>query len=145
MQSTFTGIEIGKRSLIAHTQALSTVGHNVSNASVEGYSRQRAEMGAVDPLYMPGLNRENTPGMIGQGVQVTRVERIRDEILENRIVGQADEQGWWEARDNYILMVEQVYNEPTDASVRNLMDNFWDSFQELSLHPDELPARQAVI
>jgi flagellar hook-associated protein 1 FlgK len=73
MQSTFTGIEIGKRSLIAHTQALSTMGHNVSNASVDGYSRQRVHMGAVEPLYMPGLNRENTPGQIGQGVQVNRV------------------------------------------------------------------------
>ncbi|MBI9105210.1 MAG: flagellar hook-associated protein FlgK [Spirochaetales bacterium] len=145
MQSTFTGIEIGKRSLVAHTQALATAGHNISNASVDGYSRQRVEMGAVDPLYMPGLNRENTPGMIGQGVAVNRIERIRDMILENKIVGQAKDQGWWGARDNYILMVEQVYNEPTDASVRTLMDKFWDSWQELSLHPDELPARQAVI
>ena len=145
MQSTFTGIEIGKRSLVAHTQGLSTIGHNVSNASVEGYSRQRVEMGAVDPLYLPGLNRENTPGMIGQGVAVNRVERIRDMILENKIVGQANDQGWWEARDKYLMMVEQVYNEPTEASVRTLMDKFWDSWQELSLHPDELPARQAVI
>jgi flagellar hook-associated protein 1 FlgK len=42
-------------------------------------------------------------------------------------------------------MVEQVYNEPTESSVRTLMDKFWESWQELSLHPDELPARQAVI
>lgn len=145
MQSTFTGIEIGKRSLIAHTQGLSTIGHNVSNASVDGYSRQRVEMSAADPLYLPGLNRENTPGMIGQGVQVNRVERIRDMILENRIVSRGDDQGWWEARDKYLLMVEQVYNEPTESSVRTLMDKFWESWQELSLHPDELPARQAVI
>ncbi|MDC7127317.1 MAG: flagellar hook-associated protein FlgK [Spirochaetales bacterium] len=145
MQSTFTGIEIGKRSLVAHTQGLSTIGHNVSNASVDGYSRQKVQMGAVDPLYMPGLNREDTPGQIGQGVQVNRIERVRDEILENRIVGKGDDQGYWEARDKYILMVEQVYNEPTDSSVRNLMDKFWDSWQELSMYPDELPSRQAVI
>ncbi len=145
MQSTFSGIEMGKRSLIAHTQGLSTIGHNVSNASVDGYSRQRVEMSAVDPLYMPGLNRENTPGQIGQGVQINRVERIRDMILENRIVAQGDDQGWWEARDKYILMVEQVYNEPTESSIRTLMDKFWDSWQELSLYPDEMPARQAVI
>ena len=131
--------------MLRHTQGLSTIGHNVSNASVDGYSRQRVEMGAVDPLYMPGLNRENTPGQIGQGVQVNRVERIRDQILENRIVAQGDDQGWWEARDKYLLMVEQVYNEPTESSVRTLMDKFWESWQELSLHPDELPARQAVI
>ena len=44
MGSTFGGIEIGKRSLIGHTLAMDTIGHNVSNADVEGYSRQRVEM-----------------------------------------------------------------------------------------------------
>ncbi len=51
MQSSFAGIEIGKRSLITHTQGLNTIGHNMSNADVEGYSRQRIEMSASDPLY----------------------------------------------------------------------------------------------
>ena len=60
MQSTFAGIEIGKRSLIAQTQGLTTIGHNLSNASVEGYSRQRIQLGAFDPIYVPGLNREAT-------------------------------------------------------------------------------------
>jgi flagellar hook-associated protein 1 FlgK len=30
MASTFSGIEIGKRSLNAHQQGLSTIGHNLS-------------------------------------------------------------------------------------------------------------------
>ncbi len=145
MQSTFSGIELGKKGLVTHTQGLQTIGHNVSNASVEGYSRQRVKMGAVDPLYMPGLNREETPGQIGQGVQINSTERIRDMLLEDRIVSQGDQQGWWDARDKYLLMVEQVYNEPTDSSVRTLMDKFWESWQELSLYPDEMPARQAVL
>ena len=49
MPSTFMGIEIGKRSLIGHTLGLNTIGHNLSNASVEGYSRQRVEMKAMRP------------------------------------------------------------------------------------------------
>jgi flagellar hook-associated protein 1 FlgK len=36
MASTFSGIEMGKRSLQAHTTALTTIGHNLSNASTEG-------------------------------------------------------------------------------------------------------------
>ena len=145
MNSTFSGIEMGKRSLIAHTQGMSTIGHNLSNASVEGYSRQRVEMRAFDPLYMPALNRENVPGQIGQGVEVERIERVRDMLLEGRIVSRANGQGYWEARDRYMLMVEQVYNEPTDVSVRGLMDRFWESWQELSLYPSEMPARRNVI
>lgn len=145
MQSTFAGVELGKRGIIAHQQALQTAGHNVSNASVEGYSRQRVEMGATDPLYFPQLNRENTPGQIGQGVDVQRIARTKDELLEGRIVAEDNQQGYWEARDKYILMLEQVYNEPGDSSVRNLMDKFWDSWQELSVRPSEIAARKAVL
>ena len=145
MQSTFTGIELGKRSLIAHTQGLYTVGHNLSNASTEGYSRQRVQLKPFDPIYLPGLNREETPGQLGQGVTVQRVERIRDLILEGRIVSKANVQGYWESRDKFLLMVEQVYNEPTEHSIRALMDRFWDSWQELSLYPSQYAARRSVI
>ena len=145
MQSTFSGIEIGKRSLIAHTQGMTTVGHNLSNASTEGYSRQRVHFQPTDPIYMPQLNRENTPGQIGQGVDVTRIERVHDELLEGKIVSRANGRGYWESRDSYMLQLEQVYNEPTESSVRTLMNQFWDSWQELSIHPQERAARQAVV
>ncbi|MBU8912871.1 MAG: flagellar hook-associated protein FlgK, partial [Spirochaetales bacterium] len=145
MQSTFSGIELGKRSLFAQNRGLQTVGHNLSNASVDGYSRQRVELQPTDPLYRPQLNRAETAGQIGQGVDIARVERIKDMLLEGRIVSQASGEGYWEARDKYVLMLEQVYNEPADISVRNLMDRFWDSWQELSLFPEQLAARQSVL
>ena len=145
MQSTFSGIELGKRSLFAQNRGLQTVGHNLSNASVEGYSRQRVQLQPTDPIYYPQLNRAETPGQIGQGVDIARVERVRDMLLEGRIVSQAAGEGYWGARDEYILMLEQVYNEPTDVSVRNLMDRFWDSWQELSTFPEQLAARQSVL
>lgn len=57
MDSTFSGIEIGKRSLFAHKDAMNTVGHNLSNATKPGYSRQRVTMKTEIPLYAPQLNR----------------------------------------------------------------------------------------
>ncbi|MCX7025066.1 MAG: flagellar hook-associated protein FlgK [Spirochaetes bacterium] len=145
MNSTFMGIEIGKRGIMAHNQALLTTGHNLTNASTEGYSRQRVEFGAFEPLYAPELNREETPGQIGQGVIATRIERVRDMLLEGRIVAQDGTLGYWNTADKYMSLVEQVYDEPTEVSVRSQMDRFWDSWQELSLHPSELPARRAVV
>ena len=145
MQSTFAPIELGKRSLIAHSTALQTVGHNMSNASVEGYSRQRVEMKAFEPLYAPQLNRAETPGQIGQGMVVSTITRVRDMLLEGRIVGEQNIQGYWEARDRYLLMLEQVHNEPTDQSVRTLLDRFWESWQDLSTRPTETGARRAVL
>jgi len=143
--STFAGIEIGKRSLIGHSLGLNTIGHNLSNASVEGYSRQRIKMKATDPIYMPGLNRELYPGQLGQGMEVSRIERVRDMLLEGRIINETAGEGYWGARDKYILLLEQIYNEPTEVSVRSLMDKFWESWQELSLNPTEVGARTAVL
>jgi flagellar hook-associated protein 1 FlgK len=124
---------------------MNTIGHNLSNASVEGYSRQRVELKATDPLSMPGLSREETPGQLGQGVDIQSIVRIRDGLLEERIVSQANRQGYWESRDKYVLMLEQVYNEPGEHSVRNLLDKFWESWQELSLNPSETAHRKAVL
>ncbi|MEW5818122.1 MAG: flagellar hook-associated protein FlgK, partial [Spirochaetota bacterium] len=120
-------------------------GHNLSNASTEGYSRQRVELSPTEPLYRPQLNREQTPGQIGQGIDIARIEGIRDQILEGRIVKQANGEGYWEARDKYLLMVEQIYNEPTELSIRGLMDKFWNAWQELSLNPSDGAPRKAVL
>jgi flagellar hook-associated protein 1 FlgK len=145
MTSTFTGLEIGKRGVHAHQQALYTTGHNLDNAKTEGYSRQRVEMSAFEPIYLPGLNREETPGQIGQGVVVERIERIRDQLLDKRIVAQASAEGYWTARDPYIRMMDHLYLEPGRNSIRGKMDTFWDAWQELSMYPADMAPRTAVL
>lgn len=145
MLSTFTGIEIGKRGLITTTVGLDTVGHNLTNASTEGYSRQRVELQAAPALTIPGLTRPVTPGQVGEGVEVERIARVRDQILEGRIVAQNNRQGFWDQKDKYLQMISQIYNEPTDQSVRTLMDKFWEGWQQLSIHPEDMAARQTVL
>jgi flagellar hook-associated protein 1 FlgK len=145
VQSTFLGIELAKRSLNAQNQALNTIGHNLANASAEGYSRERVDLAATDPLYAPDLSREETPGQIGQGVSISRIERIKDDLLEGRIDAESGLEGYWGARDKYLLQLEQIHNEPSDSSVRAQMDKFWDSWQELSLRPSDTAAREAVL
>ncbi|MDR0730881.1 MAG: flagellar hook-associated protein FlgK [Treponema sp.] len=145
MTSTFQGIEIGKRGVVAHQQALTITGHNLTNASNEGYSRQRVELSAFEPIYLPGLNREETPGQIGQGTIVSRIERMRDQLLDRRIIAQAGGEGYWTARDPYIRMMEQAYLEVGDTSIRGKMDAFWDAWQELSIYPADMAPRTAVL
>jgi flagellar hook-associated protein 1 FlgK len=145
MQSTFTGIEMGKRSVVTHAKGLSTVGHNIMNAATEGYSRQRVEMSPFEPIFVPGLNREESAGQMGQGVVATQINRIHDSILEGRIVKQSSGKGYWDVRDSYILMAEQVYNEPSEISVRSLMDKFWESWQEMAMRPEDRASRLAVL
>lgn len=145
MGSTFSGIELGKRSIMAHTDAITTAGHNISNANTEGYSRQRVQLKEFDPLYNPGLERPERPGMIGQGIDVQSINRVRDEMLDQRITETQNTETYWQTRSDYYSMIEQVYNEPDEISVRSNMDKFWQSWQELSVHPESQAARQAVV
>ncbi|MDR1105949.1 MAG: flagellar hook-associated protein FlgK [Treponema sp.] len=145
MTSTFQGIEIGKRGVHVHQQGLNTTGHNLTNTNTEGYSRQRVEIVPFEPIYLPGLNREETPGQIGQGTVVERIERLRDQLLDKRIISQASSEGYWTARDPYLRAMDHIYLEPGDNSVRSKMDEFWDAWQELSLHPADGAPRTAVL
>ncbi len=145
MTSTFLPIEMGKRAVEAHQQAINTTGHNLSNMKTPGYSRQRAEFTTFDPIFLPGLTRAETPGQIGQGVIVARIERIRDELLDKRIIAQAGGEGYWKARDPYIRELEKIYLEVGSNSIRGKMDQFWDAWQELSIYPTDNAPRMAVI
>ncbi len=145
MSGTFAGIELGKRSLMAHSTQIQTAGHNISNATTEGYSRQRVNVTTMDPLDRPDLSRAEVSGQIGQGTNVASITRVRDELLDTRIIAQTNEESYWETRDNYYAMIEQIYNEPDEVSVRSNMDKFWQSWQELSKDPGSDAARQAVV
>lgn len=145
MANAFAGIELGKRSIMAHSQQIQTAGHNISNADTEGYSRQRVQVKTFDPLYRPDLTRAETPGQIGQGTSIESITRLRDEMLDQKIVAQSNNESYWATREQYYVMIEQVYNEPDEVSVRTNMDKFWQSWQELSVYPESKAARQAVV
>jgi flagellar hook-associated protein 1 FlgK len=102
-------------------------------------------MSAFEPIYLPGLNREETPGQIGQGTVVERIQRVRDQLLDTQIVAQASEEGYWQARDPYIMMMDQLYLEPGEKSIRGKLDEFWDAWQELAAYPADQAQRTAVL
>jgi len=145
MTSTFMGLEIGKRGVQAHQTALNTIGHNLNNMNTPGFSRQRVEFSTFEPIYLPALNRAETPGQLGQGVSIERIERIRDQLLDKRIVQQASGEGYWGTRDKYIYDMENLHLETGFNSIRSKMDSFWDGWQELSKFPSDLEHRNGVI
>lgn len=144
MNSTFMGLEIGKRGLQAHQQAIHTTGHNISNADNKEYSRRRVVITAADPIYAPAFNRANGPGNIGQGSMIASIERIRDVFIDDRIVVEKNTMGYWQTRNNFIYQIESVYNEPSDQSVRSRLDQLWAAWEDLSTHPEERSSREVV-
>ncbi|MCS7204283.1 MAG: flagellar hook-associated protein FlgK [Leptospiraceae bacterium] len=145
MGSTFGGLEITKRGLFVHQTAIQTTGHNISNASNPNYARQRVEFDTMDPLYEPTLTRSNHPGQLGQGAKIALIERIRNFFYDDQIINTSKEKQFWDTKFQYLYQLEKIINEPSDQSLRNLVEQFWSSWQDLSQYPAELSHRAVVV
>jgi len=85
MQSTFAGIEMSKKTLFVQQAALSTTGHNISNANTDGYSRQIVGMVATKPLSPGGMTRGVSTAALEQGVEFDGVNRAREKFLDDQL------------------------------------------------------------
>ena len=61
-QSTFMGLNTALRGVLAHQNALDVTGHNISNLSTEGYTRQRAQMTTSPAWSNSSAVSATTPG-----------------------------------------------------------------------------------
>jgi flagellar hook-associated protein 1 len=145
MYSTFHGLEIGKRSILAQQTALSTTGHNIANANTVGYTRQDAVLQATNPLAYPGKNNGTAPMTMGTGVEVTELKRIRDGFLDQQFRNEQQKAGYWEAAGSALSSLESVFNETSESGLGSTMDQLWKCLQELVKNPDSLAVRTVVV
>ena len=144
MNSTFHGIEVGKRGLVSHQAALNTTGHNLSNVSNPDYSRQRVHLGTTDPLQPSGITRENSSGQIGTGVSVQKILRVRDSFLDNRIINEKGYLGYWKQRSFFLNQVEALHNEPNMPSIKTRLEQFINDWNNLGNNPTEGGSREVL-
>jgi flagellar hook-associated protein 1 FlgK len=144
MRSSFTGIEMAKRSLFTQQAALTTTAHNIANANTAGYSRQIVNMVAAKPLEAVGMMRSTVPGQMGQSVEFDSITRIREKFLDNQFDNENKNLGDWQVRKDTMDKLEAVITEPSDTGVRQTIEGFWNAWQELSKSPENLTARVLV-
>jgi len=141
MSGLFQGLEIGKRALLTHQLSMTTVGHNIANVSTPGYTRQRVTVVSTDPLETANYN-------IGTGVTATTITQIRDPFLTTQYRRENKSLGEWESREKSLGQIETFFSEPTDNGLGDVLDNFWNSWQDLANavgSGTEAAARSAVV
>ena len=138
MRSTFAGLSIASSGLFAAQRALDITGHNISNVNTRGYSRQRLNQAAQDPMSIVGGQ-----GQLGLGVKMQFISQVRDEMLDIKYRTEVNTLGEWEEKYNSISQIEAIFNEPTDTGIRKVMDNFFKGLNSLSKDPSS-PTTRAV-
>ncbi len=136
MAGTFMGLGIAVSGLFANQRAINVTSHNVSNANTEGYSRQRMDMQAYRPDELPGKL-----GTLGVGTDVTAVKQIRDQFLDFKYRTENSKLSEWKSKFEVLKNVESILNEPSDSSIGRLMDDFFNSLQEVSKNAESLSVR----
>lgn len=144
MAGLFGTFNTATRGLSAQQKAIQTTSHNVANANTEGYSRQRVLMETTTPFSMPSMNSSIGPGQVGTGVTISIIQRVRDEFLDYQVRTEQSTMGKYSARDKFLSEIESIFNEPSDTGIATLIGKFFDSWQELSKHPEASNSRTVV-
>jgi flagellar hook-associated protein 1 len=145
MRSTFFGLETAKRGMSTQQSALHVLGNNISNANTPGYSRQRANLQTTTPFPAPGMQRPFVPGQMGTGVEVGTVERVRDTFIDLQFRNENSKLGFHGSRTEALKQMEEILNEPTTDGLANQLNKFWQSIQDLSVHPQNQGARSVMV
>ena len=144
MSGLFSTFNVAIRGMSAQQKALDVTSHNIANANTEGYSRQRATMETSRPFGMPTMNNAIGPGQLGTGVQISAITRIRDSFLDYQVRTENGTSGLYQGREKFLTEIESIMNEPSDTGISSLVGKVFDSWHELSLHPESSNSRTVV-
>ena len=130
-------LSIGKSGLFAAQAALTTTGHNITNANVEGYSRQGVVQATATAM-------ESGVGFIGSGTKVAEIKRYSDDFL-NQQVRTATASG--ASFDSYYAQISQIDNllADTTSGLSPAIQNFFASVQDVTGNGASVPSRQALL
>ena len=128
---------IGLSALQASQFAIDNVSQNIANAGTEGYHRQVVHM-EVRQSQLVGRFYQGT------GVDVNRVERVRDQVIESVYTNSISDLAKIE-QQNVIERQIENYLQPGEGTIQNALTGFFDEVSRLSANPGERALRTSIV
>jgi len=128
---------IGATGLAAAQRGLSTTGHNISNSTTEGYSRQRVNLETMPPTAFGS-------GGIGNGVLVSGIERVYDEFLTGQVRNIASIQESLGANVEHTRQIENMVAD-RESGLAPAMQDFFSAVNGLANNPSSTSSRQVLV
>ena len=128
---------VGVSGTLAAQRALSTAGHNIANATTEGFSRQRVDLVARKPQLAGN-------GAIGTGVNVDNVRRVYDGFVVNEMRDTTASSKAFETYHDYTSQVDNMLADP-EAGLAPSLQSFFASVNGVADDPSSTSARQVML
>ncbi|NVL89393.1 MAG: flagellar hook-associated protein FlgK [Desulfobacterales bacterium] len=129
-------LSIAKVALAAQASSMDVTGHNIANVNTPGYSRQSPVFTAKHPAAYGGV-------LLGRGVDMTQVMSFSDQFIENRLMQQKSGMFSYEEMENYMQVLEGLFNESSVRSISTMLADFWNSWHDIANNPSQAPERIA--
>lgn len=128
-----SSLSIGLSALSVNQRLLDLTGQNIANASTPGYHRQIASLAA-----------RVSSSTLGTGVEISNITRAVSPLLEA-----AAQRNTSSLQNNSTQLAGlkqlESYLAPGDGTIHDLLNNFFDAAEQLSVQPADLAQRRVVL
>jgi len=137
MSSIMNTLNIGYSALNAAQVGVDTTGHNIANAEVDGYTRQRVVTSAETPLSL-------APGNVGNGVKVVEVKRVFDNFVFDRYSDISSDKEYSDYEERNLGELTTYFPEIDGVGVKSDLSDFYNKWQTFSDNPTNDSIKMAV-
>ncbi|MDR1665036.1 MAG: flagellar hook-associated protein FlgK [Clostridiales bacterium] len=140
----FTSLATAVSGLKAAQVGLAVTGHNMSNSQIAGYSRQRI----IQKDFMYQNIGVSASGALkrGLGTDWNAIEQIRNQFLDVSYRRQNTKLKFYDVKATVGMELESLLGELQGAyNFQSVINDMWDSLQELSKHPDGVETRDVFL
>jgi flagellar hook-associated protein 1 FlgK len=129
MASMINTLGIGYSGLNAAQVGINTTGHNISNAEVEGYTRERVITEAQTPIAA-------RPGQVGNGTKIQDIQRIFDNFVFDRYSSVSADKEYSDLEKQTLDELSTYFPEVDGVGVKADLSKYYDMWQTLADNPD---------
>lgn len=137
MASIFNSLYVGYSGLNASQIAIDTAGHNIANAETEGYTRQRVNTSAANPVSI-------SPGLRGNGVEVDSIIRIFDSFVYERYTATAQNKEYSDFTRETMETLSTYFPEIEGVGVKAELQEYFNLWQSFADNPDNNAMKVAL-
>ncbi len=139
--SLFGSLNTALLGIYTHKLAMNVVGHNIANASTEGYSRQRPFIVTTQPLTVQFSNILT----LGTGSQVKDIQRVRDLFLDLQYRQVTNRYTYFETTYSNLHYIEQLLTGTSESGITSLYDYFLSTAEEVITDPTNVAAKREFV
>jgi flagellar hook-associated protein 1 FlgK len=125
-----SAFNIAQSGLNVHQKAIDVTSNNISNASNESYTRQRAQISTLGSIG-------TIPGDIGLGVKIQSIVRVKDIFLFNRFTETSSNLQNLSTQEQYLQEISTYFPDTTDNGIYKNLKDFFDAWQNLASNPND--------